>query len=180
MKTNFICPECQSTFKETPSSADFNTQCPHCGTEVSIPADPAKAEKARKEAEEKAEAARREAEQQAEVEAERAAKSKLDAENAKALAWVERRVTRICPHCKHEGTWVVLAEPGDKSWVVRCNYWECRKSFTILNSSDDLLTPLADILNELERVRFRIGVLIFGLFVLPVIIGIILAIIRAN
>lgn len=41
------------------------------------------------------------------------------------------------------------------------------------------MTPLADILKELEIIRFRFGALLVCLFVIPFIIGFILAIIHA-
>lgn len=188
-----FCPECQGTLSETLLSEDFNTQCPHCGVAVKIPADPELAEKANKEAAERAKA-----------EENRLALIKREAENAKVVAQVKRRVKRTCPHCGSEGTWAVLTQPGVESWIVRCEVPRCEKRFTILNSEDDLLTPLADLLNELERgklagilnelekvklpgiltelerVRFRIGVLIFFLIVVPLISWIIVAIIRAS
>ena len=65
MKTFFTCPQCQKTFKETSLAEDFNAKCPHCGSEVIIPADPAKAELASRQAREKAEAENKRAEQKA-------------------------------------------------------------------------------------------------------------------
>ena len=179
MKTKYTCPECQKVFKETSSSEDFDVKCPHCGAEVSIAADPAMAERVIMEAGKKEQAEKKEAELKAKEEAEQVALRKLEGENAKAIALVGRSVKRICPHCKLEGTWQVNAKPGVESFVVRCNGYECRKVFTILNSSDELVTPLADILRELEVIRYRIGVLIFCLFVVPFIVGIILGIIHA-
>jgi hypothetical protein len=181
MKTEYICPGCQKKFKETSSLEDFNANCPHCGAEVSIPADPALVERARMEAEKKEEAARKETEQKAKEEAEQADKRKQEEENAKAVALVRRSVRRICPHCGLEGIWQVNAKPGVESFVVRCNQYNgCEKKFTILNSSDDLTSPLADILSELVEIRFRLGVLLVCLFVIPAIVGIIFAIIHAN
>ena len=180
MKTQYSCPECQKIFKENSSLVDFTAKCPHCGAEVSIAADPAMVEWARMEAEKKEEAARKEAEQKASEAAVQADLRKLEEENAQAVALVRRSVKRICPHCLREGTWLVDVKPGVESFVVRCKEYECRKKLTILNSSDELVTPLADILKELEVIRYRIGVLIFCLFVVPFIVGVILAIIHAN
>lgn len=165
----YTCPECQKIFKESASLEDFTAKCPHCGAEVTIMADPEKVEQARKEAEQKASEAVRQA-----------ALRQLEEQNAKAVALVRRSVKRICPHCRLEGTWQVNANPGDESFVVRCNGYGCGKKFTILNSSDDLTSPLADILSELGVIRYRIGVLLVCLFVIPFIVGIILAIIHAN
>jgi len=180
MKTKYTCPECQKIFKETSSSEGFDAKCPHCGAEVSIAADPAMAERVIMEAEKKEQAEKKEADQKAKEEARQAALRKLEEENAKAVALVGRSVKRICPHCNLEGTWQVNAKPGVESFVVRCNGYGCRKVFTILNSSDELVTPLADILRELEVIRYRFGVLLFCLFVLPFIIWIILAIMHAG
>jgi hypothetical protein len=176
----YICPECQKTFKETSSLEDFTAKCPHCAAAVSIPADPEKVEQAKRAAEEKEDAERKEAKQKATNAAEQAALRKLEEENAKAVAQVERSLKRICPHCGIEGSWSVRSKPGVESFVVRCNEYGCRKNFTILNSSDDMMTPLADILKELEVIRFRFGVLLVCLFVIPFIVGVILAIIHAN
>ena len=148
--------------------------------EVSIQADPALVEWTRIEAEKKEEEARKEAEQVASEAAKQAAKRKLEEENAKAVALVERSLKRICPHCGIEGSWSVRSKPGVESFVVRCKEYECRKDFTILNSSGDMMTPLADILKELEVIRFRFGVLLVCLFVIPAICWIIVAIIYAN
>ncbi|HEY3931882.1 MAG TPA: hypothetical protein VGM58_05875 [Verrucomicrobiae bacterium] len=179
MKTKYTCPECQNIFKETPSSEDFTAKCPHCGVEVSIAADPEKVEQARKEAEEKKEVEKKEADQKAKEEAEQRAVRKLKEENAKAIAWAIRSVKRICPHCEHEATWQLKVKPGIESFVVRCSEFNCQKHFTILNNTDDLMPPLTDILNELEVIRYRIGVLLVCLFVIPFIVGVILAIIHA-
>ena len=103
---------------------------------------------------------------------------KLEEENAKAVALVRRSVKCICPHCRNENTWQCDAKPGVESFVVRCNYYECKKSFTILISSSDLTTPLAQIHRELEVIRFRFGVLLFCLFVIPFIVGVIYTIIH--
>jgi len=176
----YTCPECQKIFKEISSLEDFIAKCPHCDAAVSIPADPEKVEQARKAAEEKEEAERKEAEQKSNKAADQAALRKLEEENSKAVALVERSLKRICPHCGIEGSWSVRSKPGVESFVVRCNQYECRKKFTILNSSDDMMTPLADILKELEVIRFRFGVLLVCLFVIPFIVGVILAIIHAN
>lgn len=179
MKYN--CPECQKPFSETPSLEDFVSQCPHCGVEVSIQADQALVERTRIEAEKKEEAARKEAEQIASEAAKQAARRKLEEENAKAVAQVERSLKRICPHCGREGSWRVRSKPGVESFVVRCSEYEgCGKHFTIPNSSEDMMTPLADILKELEVIRFRFGVLLVCLFVIPAICWIIVAIIYAN
>ncbi len=197
MKTQFICPGCQSTFKEAISSVDFTTKCPHCGIEVLIAADPAEVEKAnreaerqakneaertRKEAEQKAkaeaervEAARKEAEEKAKVEAERVALRKQEKENAKTVAWEGRSVRRICPHCGCEDTWEVTVKPGVKSFVVRCPQYSCNKEFTIVDPSDDLIAPLTDIIFELQRVKFLLGFLFFWLVVLPLICWAIIA-----
>lgn len=173
----YSCPECQKMFRETPSLEDFTSKCPHCGVEVSIQADPALVERTRIKAEKKEEAARKEAEQIASEAAKQAARRKLQEENAKAVALVERSLNRICPHCGIEGSWRLRSKPGVESFVVRCDNYECQKHFTILNSSDDMMTPLADILNELEVIRFRFGVLLVCLFVIPAICWIIVAII---
>jgi hypothetical protein len=93
---------------------------------------------------------------------------------------VERSLKRICPHCGTEGSWSVRSKPGSESLIVRCNMEQCRKKFTILNSSDDMTTPLADILKELEVIRFRFGILLVCLFVIPFIVGVILAIMHSN
>jgi hypothetical protein len=178
MKMKFICPECQNTFKETSLSEDFNTKCPHCGAEVSIPADPAKVEKARKEAEEKEAAEKKEAEQKAKEKAEQAAARKLEEENAKAVGLVGRSVTRICPHCQHESSYKVIVEPGVESFVVRCGEYGCKKNFTILNASEDMITPLADILKELEVIRYRVGALVFWFIVIPLLCLALIAIIQ--
>jgi len=177
---NYTCPECQKTFKEKSSLEDFIAKCPHCGTEVNIPADPALIERARIEAEKKEAAVKKETEQKAEEEAERVALRKLDEENAKTVALVRRSVKRICPHCQSEVILEVDAKPGVESFVVRCSRYECEKKFTILNSPDDLTSPLADINSELVIIRYRLGVLLVCLFVIPAIVGIILAIIHAN
>jgi predicted nucleic acid-binding Zn-ribbon protein len=191
MKVEFICPACQGVFKETPSSADFNTKCPHCGIEVLIAADPSKAGKASKDAErqariealqakieaeqkakaetERVEAARKEAEEKAKVEAERVALRKQEEENAKTVAWEGRSVKRICPHCKCENTWKVTVKPGVKSFVVRCPQYGCNKKLTIVVDPSDNLTPLTDIINELQRIKFLIGFLFFWLVLLPLI-----------
>jgi DNA-directed RNA polymerase subunit RPC12/RpoP len=179
MKTEYTCPECLNIFKETLSSKDFTAKCPHCGVEVRIAADPAMAELARMEAEKKEQAEKKEAEQIAKEKAERVGRLKQEEENAKAIAWTIRSVLRICPHCEREGTWLLKIEPDVESFVVCCNEYDCRKKFTILNSSDDLNTPLADILRELEVIRYRMGVLLVCLFVIPFIVGVILAIIHA-
>jgi hypothetical protein len=105
---------------------------------------------------------------------------KTEEQNAKAVALVERSLKRICPHCENEGSWRLHSKPGVESFVVRCNHYGCGKKFTILNSSDDMMTPLADILKELEIIRFRFGILLFCLFVIPFIVGIIFAIFHAN
>src|ERR1035441_7422924 len=166
----YTCPECQKNFKETSSLEDFTAKCPHCGAEVTIMADPEKVEQARKEAEKKEEAAKKEAEQKASEAAEQAALRKLEKENAKAVALVRRSMKRICPHCGLEGTWQVDVKPGVESFGVRCNGYGCRKNFTILNASDDLTSPLADILSELVVIRYRFGVLLVCLFVIPAIV----------
>jgi len=165
----YTCPECQKIFKETPSLEDFTAKCPHCGAEITIMADSEKVEQARKEAERKA------------IEAEtQDVLRQLEEQNAKAVALVVRSVKRTCPHCRLEGTWQVEVKPGVESFVVRCKGDGCGKKFTILNSSDDLITPLADILSELVVIRFRFGVLLFCLFVIPFIIGVIYAIIHPH
>ena len=174
----YTCPECQKTFKEKSSLEDFIAKCPHCGTEVSIPADPALIEWARIEAEKKEAAEKKAAEQKAEEEAERVALRNLEEENAKAVGLVRRSVKRICPHCRKEVTLETDAKPGDDSFVVRCNQFECGKKFTIQSPSDDLTSPLADIHSELVIIRYRLGVLLVCLFVIPAIVGIILAIIH--
>jgi DNA-directed RNA polymerase subunit RPC12/RpoP len=179
MKMKYLCPECQNTFKESPTLEDFTAKCPHCGAEVTIMADLEKVEQARKAAEEKAEAERKEAEQKSNKAAEQATLRKQDEENAKAVALVRRSVKRICPHCHSEVSLEVNAKPGDDSFVVRCNVYGCGKKFTIQSPSDDLTSPLADIHSELVIIRYRLGVLLVCMFVIPAIVGIIFAIIHA-
>jgi DNA-directed RNA polymerase subunit RPC12/RpoP len=176
----YTCPECQKTFKETPSLEDFTAKCPHCGAEVIIAADPTMVYQAKIEEMKKEEAARKEADQKAKDAAEQIALRKQEERNAKAVALVERSLKRICPHCGIEGSWSVRSQPGVESFIVRCNEYRCGKSFTILNSSDDMMTPLTDILKELEVIRFRFGILLVCLFVIPFIVGVIFAIIHAN
>jgi predicted RNA-binding Zn-ribbon protein involved in translation (DUF1610 family) len=162
-------------------SEDFIAKCPHCGAEVTIIADPVMVWQAKMEAGKKEEVARKEAEQKASEAAKQKALRKMEEENAKAVALVRRSVKRICPHCGFEGTWQIDAKPGVESFVVHCNSpYGCVKKFTIQNSSDDLISPLNDIHRELEIIRFRMGVLLVCLFVIPAIVGIILAIIHAN
>lgn len=166
MQTKFVCPECQNTFKLTPSSEDFIAKCPRCDAEVIIPADPTKAEQARKEAEEKTERARREAEEKAELEkrdaevkakeeAQQSRMRKQDEEDATAIALVGRSVKRFCPHCRNEATWPVNVKTGVESFVVRCDASNCKRKFTIqLNSSDEmimLLGKIQDTQNQLDR-----------------------------
>ena len=177
---NYTCPECQELFNQTSSLEDFTAKCPNCGAEVIIPADPALVYLAKIESEKKEQAEIKEAEQKAKEKSEQAALLKLEEECAKAVALVERSLKRICPHCGIEGSWSVRSKPGVESFVVRCNNYECRKKFTILNSSDDMMTPLADILKELEAIRYRFGVLLFCLFVIPFIVGVIFAIMHAD
>ncbi len=126
---------------------------------------------------ERVEAARREAEEKAKAQAERVALRKQEEENAKAVAKVRRSVKRICPHCGCEGTYEVTVEPSVKSHVVRCqgSGRGCGKNFTVQNLSDDMITPLADILYELQRVKFLLGFLFFWLVVLPLICWAIIA-----
>jgi DNA-directed RNA polymerase subunit M/transcription elongation factor TFIIS len=176
----YTCPECQKIFKEIASLEDFTATCPHCGAAVSIPADLIMVEGARKEAEEKQEAARKEAEQKASEVAKQDALRLFEEQNARAVALVRRSVKRICPHCRKEVTLEVDAKAGDDSFVVRCDGFGCGKKFTIQSPSDDLTSPLADILSELVVIRYRMGVLLVCLFVIPAIIGIIFAIIHAN
>ena len=173
MKTKFICPECQNAFKETQTAIDFTAKCPHCSAEVSIAADPAKVEQARKEAEEKSEQEKIEAErkveqekkaaeEKAKKEAKQAAMRKQDEKDAAAIALVRYSVKRICPHCKSENIWDLEVKPGDEAFVVRCKHDVCRKTFTILTFSEDLMPSLADINKELEVIKYRIGALVFG------------------
>ncbi len=176
----YSCPECQKVFNQTPSLEEFSAQCPHCGVAVSIPADQEKVDKARIEAEKKEAAEKQAANQRSEEYAQRVTLQKIEEEQSKAVALVERSLKRICPHCGIEGSWSVRPKPGVESFVVRCNAYECKKKFTILNSSADIMTPLADILKELELIRYRFGVLLVCLFVIPFIVGVILAIIHAN
>ena len=176
----YTCPECQKTFKETPSLEDFIAKCPHCGVEVTITADPTMVELAKIEAEKKEEAARKEAQAKSHEAARQEILRQQEEKNSRSVSLVERSLKRICPHCGVEGSWRVRSQPGVESFVVRCNEYGCRKSFTILNSSDDMMTPLTDILKELEVIRFRFGVLLVCLFVIPFIVGLILAIIHAN
>lgn len=159
---------------------DFIAKCPHCGVEVTITADPTMVALAKIEAGKKEEAARKEADQKSKDAAEQSALRKQEERNVKAVALVERSLKRICPHCGVEGSWSVRSQPGVESFVVRCNHYECRKNFTILNSSDDMMTPLTDILKELEVIRFRFGVLLVCLFVIPAIVGIIIAMINSH
>jgi|GEM_PF-4146346 len=170
----YTCPDCQKNFKETSTLEDFISACPHCGMAVGIPADAAMVERARIEAEKKQQADRKEAEQKALQENLR----KQEAEDAQAVALMRRSVKRICPHCLHDGTWWVIVKPGVESFIVQCKEYNCQKKLTILNASDELVTPLADIHLELETIRYRFGVLLVCLFVIPVIVGIIVAILR--
>jgi len=176
----YSCPECQKVFNQTPILEEFTTQCPHCNSAVSIPADQEKVDKLRKETEEKAAAEKQATKKRFEEYTDRVAAQKTEEEQSKAVALVERSLKRICPHCKIEGGWSLRSQPGIESFVVTCNEYHCKKKFTILNSSNDMMTPLADILKELEVIRFRFGVLLVCLFVIPAIIGIILAVIHAN
>ena len=180
MKTKFVCPECQNAFKETQSAVDFTAKCPHCSAEVSIAADPAKVEQARKIAEEKAEQERVAAEQKAELEkkvaeekakkeAKQAALRKQDEKDAAAIALVRYSVKRLCPHCKFENIWDLEVKPGDEAFVVRCKHDECRKSFTILTFSEDLMPSLADLNKELEVIKYRIGALVIWCIALPLL-----------
>jgi DNA-directed RNA polymerase subunit RPC12/RpoP len=176
----YTCPECQKIFKETPLLEDFTAKCPHCGAELLISADPDKVEQAKKEAEKKEEEERKQAQAESHEAARKEVLRKSEEENAKAVALVERSLKRICPHCGTEGSWIVRSKPGDESFVARCDEYQCRKKFTIMISSDDMTTPLADILKELAVIRFRFGVLLVCLFVIPFIVGVILAIMHAN
>ena len=129
---------------------------------------------------EKVEQARKEAERRA-IEAEtQDVLRQLEEQNAKSIALVARSVKRICPHCRLEGTWQVEVKPGTESFVARCKGDGCKKKFTILNHPDDMASPLADILSELIAIRFRFGVLLVCLFVIPFIVGVIYAIVHAN
>ena len=175
----YSCPECQKVFNQTPILEEFTAQCPHCNSAVSIPADQEKVDKFRIEAEKKEAAEKQAANQKNEEYEQRGALHKIEEEQSKAVALVERSLKRICPHCKIEGSWSLRSKPGVESFVVTCNEYHCRKKFTILNSSNDMMTPLADILKELEVIRYRFGVLLVCLFVIPAIIGIILGIIHA-
>lgn len=172
MKTFFTCPQCQKTFKETSLAEEFNAKCPHCGAEVIIPADPAKAELASRDAREKAEAEKKRAELKAKDEAERAAQRQKEEADAQAVALIRRSVKRVCPHCGGEGRWQVEAKPDAVSFVVRCEKFECQKKFTILNSPDEPTAPLTDILKMLTQIRFLIGVTIVFLLLAAIAGGI--------
>jgi transcription elongation factor Elf1 len=148
---NFECPVCSALIPATMQQAAAGLKCEKCGTGF-VPDKPFE-------------------EPPSEIikEPPPLTPQQLDEENAKAVAWEGRSVKRICPHCGNEATWKVTVKPGIKTTVVRCSWFSCNKTFTIVDPSDDLITPLADMVDQVKRVKFLIGVLVFFMVLLPLI-----------